>query len=467
MARSERQGRTTRNAPLAPESAGNNRRLVGSGSPTTALPGTGRMTSVRGASTVDTAVIGAGQAGLSMSWHLTQAGREHVLLDARRTLGGGWQDRWDEFCLVTPNWSSSLPGFHYDGPDPDGFMPRDQIAARVARYADVIAAPVRLESRVQRLSTRPGGGFRLETSDGPLDAARVVVATGSFHLPKVPSLAAEFPKRLAQIHSHDYRRASDLPPGAVLVVGSGQSGAQLAEELFEAGRRVYLSVGSAGRMSRRYRGRDSFRWLAEMARNGDRLGVTLPTVDMLPSPQAKFAGNPSWSGHRGGHDTNLREFAARGITLLGRIERVEAGRLALAPDLPANLRRADAFFDERFRSVIDRYIEAAGIDAPPDDRAQFDFDPPVLDGLDLAGAGISTVLWTTGYRLDYGWIDLPIFDEFGYPRQRRGVTEVPGLYFVGLLWQHNQLSATLVGASFEAAHVAEQMGLSLDPVAPA
>jgi len=421
---------------------------------------------VRVPPTVDTAVVGAGQAGLSVSWYLGRAGREHVVLDARRTLGGGWQDRWDEFCLVTPNWSASLPGFPYDGPDPDGFMPRHEIAARVARYAEVIGAPVRLDSRVLRLSARPDGGFHLETSGGPLDAARVVVAAGSFHRPKVPPISAEMPKRLAQVHSHDYRRATDLPPGAVLVVGSGQSGAQLAEELFEAGRRVYLSVGSAGRMSRRYRGRDSFWWIAELAQNGDRFGVALPTVDMLPSPQAKFAGNPSWSGHGGGHDTNLREFAARGITLLGRIERVEGERIGLAPDLPANLCRADAFFDERFRSLFDRYIEAAGIDAPPDDRVAVDFEPAVLEGLDLARSGITSVLWTTGYRLDYSWIDLPIFDEFGYPRQRRGVTDVPGLYFAGLLWQHNQVSATLSGASAETRHVAEQMGLSLDPDVP-
>jgi putative flavoprotein involved in K+ transport len=415
--------------------------------------------------TVDTAVIGAGQAGLCMSWQLAQAGREHVVLEARRTLGGGWQDRWDEFRLVTPNWSASWPGLPYDGADPDGYMPRDEIAARVARYAAAIGAPVQLDSRVSRLSIRPDDGFHLETTAGPLDAARVVVAAGSFHEPKTPPIAAELPKRLTQLHSHDYRKAADLPPGAVLVVGSGQSGMQLAEELFASGRRVYVSVGSAGRMPRRYRGSDTFRWFAELSRSGDRLGTTLPTVAMLPDPRARFAGNPSWSGHDGGHDTNLREFAARGMTLLGRIERVEGDWLDLAPDLGSNLRRADGFFDERFKSLFDRYIEAAGIDAPPDDRVQLDFEPPEIERLDLARAGISTVLWTTGYRLDYGWIDLPIFDEFGYPRQQRGVTEVPGLYFVGLIWQHNQLSATLVGASVEAEHVAERMGL-LDVALP-
>jgi putative flavoprotein involved in K+ transport len=407
----------------------------------------------------DTVVVGAGQAGLAMSYQLAQAGREHVVLDARRTLGGGWQDRWDEFCLVTPNWSSALPGFPYDGNDPDGFMPRREIAARVAHYAEVIGAPVRLDSRVLHLATRAGGGFRLDTTGGQLDADNVVVAAGSFHRPKIPAIGAELPARLTQIHSHDYRKQSDLPPGAVLVVGSGQSGTQLAEELFAAGRRVYLSVGSAGRMPRRYRGSDTFRWLAEMGQRGESLGVPLPTVDMLPNPMAKFAGNPSWSGHDGGHDTNLREFSQRGIEIVGRIERVEGDRLRLAPDLEASLQRVDAFFDQRFKAVIDRYIEAAGVDAPADDRVSVDVRPAPIDELDLGRAGVSTVLWATGYRLDYSWMDLPIFDEYGYPRQRRGVTDVPGLYFAGLLWQHNQLSSTLVGATHETHHVAGQMGL--------
>jgi putative flavoprotein involved in K+ transport len=410
-------------------------------------------------SAVETVIVGAGQAGLCMSWHLGRAGRPHLVLEKRPLLGGGWQDRWDEFCLVTPNWSSSLPGFSYDGADPDGFMPRAEIASRIARYAEVIDAPVRPDTGVNRLSAGPDGGFHLDTTDGPIDARTVVVATGSFHTPRIPPLAAELPKRLLQIHSHGYRRESDLPPGAVLVVGSGQSGAQLAEELFEAGRRVYLSVGSAGRIPRRYRGRDIHRWLWEVNLEGGRFGVGLPTVDMLTTPLEKFAGNPGLSGHGGGHDTNLREFAARGMTLLGRIDRVEGEQLALAPDLPANLLRADRFFDERFRSFVDRYIDAAGIPAPPDDREDFFFEPPAPDELDLAAAGISTVLWTTGYRLDYGWIDFPIFDEFGYPRGRRGVTEVPGLYFVGLTWQHTMLSNALLGIALEARHIAGQMGL--------
>ncbi len=413
---------------------------------------------------VETVVVGAGQAGLCMSWELSRADRPHVVLEARSELGGGWRDRWDNFQLVTPNWSASFPEFAYDGSDPDGYMPRDSIAARVARYAEVVGAPVRLNARVTKMSARADGGFQLETTDGPVRAETVIVAIGSFHEPRMPAIAAAMPDNVLQLHSHHYRREANLPAGGVLIVGSGQSGAQLAEELWEAGRRVYLSTGTAGRMPRRYRGHDSFFWLFELANRGEAFGLGLPTVDMLPSPAARLMGNPAWSGHGGGRDTNLREFAARGMTLLGRIQAVEGRRLTLAPDLPANLARADAFFDERWRSLVDRYIEAAGMEAPADDRQQFDFEPPLLEELDLGSAGISTVLWTTGYRLNYDWIDLPIFDEFGWPKQRRGVTEVPGLYFTGLIWQHNTLSATLAGASMEARHVARAMGLT-EPVA--
>lgn len=410
-------------------------------------------------SRVETVIVGAGQAGLTMSWFLREAGREHVLLERRATLGGGWQDRWDAFRLVTPNWTAGFPGDPYRGDDPHGFMPRAEIAARVANYAATIEAPVRLETAVERLSARSGGGFRLETTDGAVDADQVVVAAGSFHRARMPEIAAELPARLTQVHSHEYRSQSGLPPGGVLVVGSGQSGVQIAEELMEAGRSVHLSVGTAGRFPRRYRGHDVFRWLYGLGPGGEAVGVSLPTVDKLPDPRMRLMGNPHLSGHGGGHDTNLRQFAAAGMTLIGRIEGVSGERLSIADDLRTNLSRADTFFDERFRDLCDRYIEASGIDAGPDERVPFAFDPPDVRELDLAAAGISSVIWTTGYRLDYGWIDLPILDEQGFPRQRRGVSDVPGLYFLGLLWQHNQVSATLMGPASDARHLAGAMGL--------
>src|SRR5262245_17789958 len=205
---------------------------------------------------VDVLVVGAGHAGLAMSSLLTHEGREHLVVDGRDTLGGGWQDRWDEFTLVTPNWTASFPGWEYDGADPDGFMGRDEIAARVARFAQVVGAPVALGTTVQRLTPMAGGGFRVGTNRGGLAARQVVVATGSYHRPRVPAWARDVSSRILQLHSHDYRNRAGLLDGGVLVVGSGQSGLQLAEELHEAGRRVVVAVGSAGCVPRRYRGRD-------------------------------------------------------------------------------------------------------------------------------------------------------------------------------------------------------------------
>lgn len=412
-------------------------------------------------SRVNTVVVGAGQAGLVMSRFLSQAGRDHLVIERRSMLGGGWQDRWDAFRLVTPNWIASFPGQSYDGPEPDGFMPRDEIVGRVAAYADTIGAPVVLGTEVVGLGARGSGGFLLTTTDGVVQANEVVVATGAYHVPRIPPIASSLPATITHLHSHTYRSDSSLPPGGVLVVGSGQSGVQIAEELVEAGRQVYLSVGSAPRMPRRYRGRDIFRWLAEVARHGPEVGVSLPTVDTLPDPRIRMAANPHLSGHHGGHETNLREMAANGITLLGHVTGIDATRVRLAPDLSMNLARADAFFGERFQPMIERFISLAGIDAPPDDRVPYDFEPPELDELDLRAAGISTVIWTTGYRLDYGWIDLPIFDEQGFPRHRRGVTDVPGLYFLGLLWQHTQASATLLGPTLDAPQILEAMGVEV------
>src|SRR5262245_52810727 len=214
---------------------------------------------------VDVLIVGGGHAGLAMSGLLTRAGREHLVVERRARLGGGWQGRWDEFTLVTPNWTASFPGWAYDGDDPDGFMSRDEIRARVARYAEVVGAPVALGTKVERLTPRPGG-FRVETSRGEVSARQVVVATGSYHTPRVPPLSRQISDRVAQLHSHDYRNEPALRPGAVLIVGSGQTGLQLAEELFAAGRAVYIAVGSAGRVPRRYRGRDVFAWITEVMR---------------------------------------------------------------------------------------------------------------------------------------------------------------------------------------------------------
>jgi putative flavoprotein involved in K+ transport len=406
--------------------------------------------------TTDTVVIGAGQAGLIMSHHLREAGREHLVLDRRDELGGGWRDRWDAFQLVSPNFVTDLPGFPYDAGDPDGYMPRDEIAGRVAAYAGAIDAPVSLGTDVTRLAADPSspGGFLVKTSRGPIRAREVVVATGAFHTPRIPATALD--PAIHQLHAHDYRNEAQLPPGGVLLVGSGQTGVQLAEELHAAGRPVTLSVGHCGRVPRRYRDRDIFWWLRSLAIDGPELGAGLPTVEQLPDPRAKFACNPHLSGHGGGHDTNLRRFAADGMRLVGRFEGADGQRARFTPDLAANLAFADAFFDDRFRGLIETFIERAGLDLPPDDGVPFEHDVPEVTELDLRAEGISTVLWTTGYAPDYGWLDLPVLNEFGVPRHQRGVSAVPGLTFIGLLWQHTQASANFVGVASDAAYLASR-----------
>jgi len=407
---------------------------------------------------VDVLVVGAGHAGLAMSSLLTHEGREHVVLERRDRLGGGWLDRWDQFTLVTPNWTSSFPGWDYDGPDPDGFMGRDEIAARVARYAEVVQAPVALGTDLRRLTPLTGGGFLALTSRGELSARQVVVATGSYHTPRIPPAAAGISRRVAQLHSHHYRNEAALPDGAVLVVGSGQTGVQLAEELHDAGRRVYMSVGSAGRIPRRYRGRDIFGWLVDVISRGAPHGVTFPTAAQLPDGRRRFSAMPALTGRGGGHDTNLRQFAADGMTLGGRLVGADGELVTFAGDLEARLEQADSFFDDRFRRIIDTYIERAGIDAPPADLAAVDHRPAELTELDLRQAGVSTVIWATGYGLDHEWIDAPVLDELGYPRNVRGVAAIPGLYFLGLLWQHSQASSSLVAPGLDGPYLVEMMG---------
>jgi putative flavoprotein involved in K+ transport len=399
------------------------------------------------ARSVETVVVGVGQAGLLMSALLSAAGREHVVLDRRSSLGGGWQDRWDEFRLVTPNWTVGVPGLGYVGADPDGFMGRDELIAHWRRYAEVIGAPVELEIEVTRLVGLDDGParFRLTTSRGTIDARDVVVAGGPFQTPYLPPAVTGFAPSILQIHAHDYRRPRDLPQGRILLVGSGQSGVQLAEELQAAGREVILSVGRCGRAPRRYRGRDLFWWLRELARRGPEVGVSLPTAADLPSPAARFMCNPQLSGHAGGHDVNLRQMAAQGVRLTGRFQGAEGTTARFAADLTENLRMADAFFAARLQPRFEQFIERIAEGFPQYEPNTFDFAPPEVTKLDLAAEGVSTVLWTSGYRPAFDWIELPVLDEFGLPRGSGGVTKVEGLTFIGQPWMVDIGSANLVG----------------------
>ena len=406
---------------------------------------------------VETVVVGAGQAGLLASHLLREAGREHVLLERRGTLGGGWQDRWDGFGLVSPNWTVSVPGLDYQGVDPDGFMPRDELIAHWRRYAAVLDAPVEMNTDVTSLTALDDGParFRLTTSRGPIDARDVIVAGGPFGRPYVPDVAASLAPTVLSLHSHEYRNPTALPPGGVLLVGSGQTGVQLAEELVAAGREVTISVGHCGSVPRRYRGRDVFWWLRQLGTRGREVGTPLPTPDKLASPAARFACNPQLSGHGGGHTVNLRRMAAGGIRLVGRLEDLDGTRAWFRPDLNENLRYADTFFDERFRDLFDTFIDRVGETLPSHEPEPFSFEVPDVPRIDLATDRIGTVIWTSGYRSAFDWIRLPVLDAYGLPIQTGGRTELPGLSFLGTPWLVDMGSANLVGLARDALLLAE------------
>ncbi len=374
-------------------------------------------------------VIGGGQAGLSVSYHLQQRGLDHVVLEARR-VGGDWQERrWDSFCLVTPNWQCRLPGFDYTGPNPDGFMVRDEIIRYLDDYVRKYDFPLAEGVTATRLRQQPGGGFALTTTAGEITADQVVVATGPYQVPLIPRLAERLPASITQIHSAQYRNPDQLPPGAVLVVGTGQSGCQIAEDLHLAGRQVHLSVGSAPRVARFYRGRDVVAWLEDMGYYRKAIS------DFTDSDAVRFRANHYVTGRDGGRDIDLRKFAQQGMRLYGRLSSIQAqGITAAGPattlnfvsDLRKNLDAADAT-SEGIKDSIDAHIESKGIDAPPEPRYTPVWEPETEPReLDLGTAGISAVVWSTGFGRDHRWIEIPVFDGRGYPTHLRGVTSCPG-----------------------------------------
>jgi putative flavoprotein involved in K+ transport len=399
---------------------------------------------------LNTVVIGGGQAGLSISYYLTEQGREHVVLEKDRP-GEAWRSRkWDSFTLVTPKRQMQLPGLAYQGDDPHGFMTRDEVVDTIDEFIASFHPPLRLGVEALSVEGRElGGGFKVDTDAGPLEASNVVVATGTFQRPKIPAFSQAISPHVTQVHSSLYRNPDRLPPGAVLVVGSGQSGCQITEELYESGRKVYLSTSSVGRAPRRYRGKDFTWWL-------DNMGFVDRTVDQLDSPAERFDPNPHVTGKDGGHTLNLHQFALDGVTLLGHLEGATGATVHAADDLHENLSAADKTATE-MKKGIDRFIEKAGIDAPEAEeeelRAGYDVEP--ITALDLEDAGVNIIIWATGYNYDFeSLVRFPIWDEFGYPVQRRGITEEPGLYFLGLHWLHTLKSGLFAGIADDAAHVA-------------
>lgn len=399
---------------------------------------------------IETVVIGGGQGGLAASYHLKQKGREHLVLEADARAANAWRnDRWDSFTLVTPNWTARMPGAEYRGTEPGGFMSRKEIIGYFEEYIRRFDLPVRYGVRVSSVEPAPGGrGYTVRAGDTVFEAAHVVVATGLFQRPRRPAYAANLSVDRVQLDAGQYRNPATLPPGAVLVVGSGQSGCQIAEELYQSGRRVYLSVSGAGRVPRRYRGKDIIEWL-HLNRFLDR------TPEQLPSPKARFAPNPQVTGRGGGHTLNLHRFARDGVVLLGRVRGAQADAVQIAPDLRASLAQVDRFEAEVVK-MIDSFIAQNGIEAPPEElpRLQDGYNAEVLSEVNLQIAGIRTIVWACGYDFDFRLVRLPVFDSFGFPLQRQGISDYPGLYFVGLPWLPGQKSGLLLGVGENAGHVA-------------
>jgi len=395
----------------------------------------------------DTVIVGAGQAGLAMSAVLRQRGREHVVLERRR-VGERWRtERWDSLRFQFPNWSLQLPGYTYANADPDGFAHYSQILRIIEAYAVSTRAPVREHTEVVSLGEDGDGtGFVVSLADGSLHARRVVVATGPFQRALIPQPSQHVSPSALQTDPTRYRCPGDLPDGAVLVVGSGASGCQIADELLRAGRRVYLSVSRHRRAPRRLRGRDVYWWL-------DKMGRFAQPIDSFPGRQ--WPPSTVVTGVNGGYDVNVRQLAADGVRVVGRVVGASGDRLAIQANANQILDEADkayADFLSAAREFALTRVQEDLADEQPAEPTRLPAAINEVDSLNLARGDVNTSIWATGYRYDFDWVKVPVFDERGRPAQQRGVTQRPGLYFLGLHWMH-----TFKSGLFSAEYLAEHM----------
>ncbi len=396
-------------------------------------------------------VIGGGQAGLSISYYLKQRGIDHRVLEKRSPVHAWRTQRWDTFCLVTPNWQCKLPGWEYRGSDPHGFMKRQEIIDYLEGFEQHVGAPVHSGVTVQQVRRRAGGGFEISTSQRSYTADQLVVASGGYHQPIIPRLAERLPTSVLQIHSEQYRNPQAMPAGKVLVVGNGQSGAQLAEDLHLAGREVVLATGDAPRCARFYRGKDVVTWLAEM-------GYYELGVNEHPLREGvRDNTNHYVTGRDGGRDIDLRQFAKEGMQLYGLLTGLEGDTLHFNPDLRSNLDHADRTYNG-INAAIDKHINQHDITAPPASVYQPVWEPEAeRTRLSLRESGITSVIWCIGFSPDFSWLDAPVFNGRGQPGHVRGVTAVPGLYFLGLPWLHTWGSGRFSGVARDALYLAEQI----------
>ena len=397
---------------------------------------------------VPTIIIGGGQSGLSISYFLKQTGLEHVIFEKADRPASAWYNRWDSFTLVTPNWMLQLPGAEYQGDHPEAFLDREEVIAYFETYIHQKQLPIRYRIEVFAVE-QTQGGFKVTTSQGEFTANNVVIAVGFYQQPKIPPFSQNCPPDIYQIHSEQYKNPGMIPEGAVLVVGSAQSGSQIAEELNEQGRKVFLSVSETGRFPRRYRGQDAAVWMEKM-------GYFERTVDQLPPGQARFAASAHGTGKNGGHTINMHQFARDGINLIGRIRDIQDSLVSIEPGLHDCLRKADQF-EAEFVKEIDQYIEENQISTLDDTLPHLDdgFRVPEHNELNLHKAGIRSIIWATGYTYDFSWVRCPVLGDDGLPVHKRGVTPCLGLYFIGMPFLHSGKSGLIYGCAEDAAHIAK------------
>lgn len=397
-------------------------------------------------------VVGGGQAGLSISYCLKERGIDHIIFEKNRIAHSWRTKRWDSFCLVTPNWQCQLPGYPYPGNDSHGFMKKDEIVQYIEAYAASFDPPINEGVEVLKAQKQEADGvFHLLTTAGEFTADQLVIASGSYHNPKIPAIAERLPDSIVQLHSSEYKNPQSLPDKAVLVVGTGQSGCQIAEDLHLAGKKVHLCVGGAPRSPRVYRGKDVVDWL-------DQMGYYNLPINEHPQKEAvRNKANHYVTGRDGGREIDLRQFALGGMQLHGRLKSIQGTTLEFRDDLKENLDQADAVA-ESIKRTIDAFIEKHHLDAPVDPPFVPVWEPHEPNqALDYKAADIGTVIWCTGYHSDFRWVEIPVFDGKGYPSHDRGVTPIWGLYFLGLPWLYTWGSGRFSGIARDAMYLADHI----------
>jgi putative flavoprotein involved in K+ transport len=401
-------------------------------------------------------VIGGGQAGLATSRCLADAGIDHVVLERGRVAQRWRSGSWDSLRLLTPNWQSRLPGFRYDGSDPDGYMTAPEVIAYLDRYARSFRAPV--EEGITVLAVeRTAAGYRVTTDGGVWEAPSVVVATGHCDTPFVPDVARRLPPDVEQVEPSHYRNPRQLPPGGALVVGASATGVQLAEEIHASGRPVTLAVGRHTRLPRVYRGRDILWWLDAMGLFDETTDEVFDLAISRGQPSLQLVGRPDR------RTLDLPILQARGVRLVGRVIGAEGPSVALADDLVSSTIAADARL-ARLIQRIDVFAARTGLEAqvgPPEPFAPFLWPHPAPARIDLRAEGIRSVVWATGFRRLYPWLKVPVLDERGEIRHEGGVTAFPGLYAIGLYFLRRRKSSFIDGVGRDALDVVTHLAAHL------